>query len=224
MQVGRCQPFAGPGEDLRRGHTEGQRTAPQAEELRNLPHQPDATGQLIGAERILHPVLNTRDIMVLQIGSDRWQVMSDLDPERLQVFRRPDAGQLEEVRRVHRTAREDHLPSRPQLAHLAVLAEGYADAAPALEQQPGRLRLGLDPHLVARPGEEGPRGRAAPATHPGHLRIADPLLFRAVQVALKRMPGLLRRLNEAVGQRQDGAVVLHLQRAVAAAEPGGGAT
>ena len=61
-----------------------------------------------------------------------------------------------------------------------------------------------------------PRRRAAPR----HLRIADALALLAVEIGIEREARLLRGFDEAMGERQDGAVVLDLERPALAAHLG----
>src|SRR3546814_2626677 len=94
------------------------------------------------------------------------------------------------------------------------LSESNAGAAPAVHYQRRRLGVGLDQHAAtaARPLEIGPCGRAAVLADAGHLRVPDAFGLGAVQVGAVAEARLLGGLHEAVGHRQDGAVVLDLQR------------
>ena len=47
--------------------------------------------------------------MILQIFTDAWKILSDLNAVRLQKCTRPDAGQLQDLRRGDGTCREDDL-------------------------------------------------------------------------------------------------------------------
>src|SRR5579883_903047 len=135
---------------------------------------------------------------------------------------RADARDLQDVRRVNRAARDDHLAIGPDFRDVAAAPELDADAALALEQELAGLRVGL--HAQVRPlprlAQEGLRRRAAPTAAPRHLRIADAVALLAVEVGIEREARLLRRLHEMMGERQDGAVVLDLERAVLAADLG----
>ena len=95
------------------------------------------------------------------------------------------------------------------------LPERDARAAPAVEDKPGRIGVGHDAQIgpPARIAQEGARRRAAEAPVARHLRIAHALRRRpAAQVPRKRVTRLLRRLDEAVRERQDRAVVLDQDR------------
>src|SRR6185312_8406405 len=97
-----------------------------------------------------------------------------------------------------------------------------ADAALTLEQELAGLRVGLDAEVRSLPRltQEGLCRRAAPLAAPRHLRIADAVALLAVEVGIEREARLLRRFNEVMGERQDGAVVLDLERAVLATHLG----
>ena len=98
--------------------------------------------------------------MILQVGADAAQFMHHRHADRLQVVRRPDAGDLQQMRRVDRAAAQDDLLVGTRLDRLAALAERDADAALAFEQQFGGQRLGFDPQVRPALGllQEGLRG------------------------------------------------------------------
>ena len=93
---------------------------------------------------LLRAVRHARDIVVLQIGADTRQIVHHRHADRLQMLRRPDARDLQQMRRIDRAAAHDHLARRARLAIDAALAEDDPGAAPALEQQARGHRLGLD--------------------------------------------------------------------------------
>ena len=104
---------------------------------------------------------------------------------------RTNTGELQELRRIHRTAAQDHLASSPRLYHgAAALIFNTRGAAP-LEQDAARLRVGFDPQVVSPPRrpQEGTRGGMADAPVSTHLRIADAFRLRAVQVLRERHAG-----------------------------------
>ena len=127
------------------------------------------------------------------------------------------------MRRVDGAAGDDHLPRRADFPVPAALPEGNSRAALAFEGEPGRMGVGHDPQVrpPARVAQEGARRRAAEAPVARHLRIAHALGRRpAAQVPGEGVPRLLRRLHEAVGERQDRPVVLDKDRARLAALAG----
>ena len=157
--------------------------------------------------------------MVGQIGPDAGQIVADCDADLLQVRCRSDAGNLQQLRGVVGAPAQHDLPVRAEFLVLAVLLVGDTDACFAVEDQRAGGGAGDDLQIgiVAHRTQIGlRRGTAEPAA-PGHLRIADAFLQSAVVVVGQRETGLLGGLNETMGQRQDGAVVLHFERAAAAA-------
>ena len=69
---------------------------------------------------LLGAVLDVDLEVVLQVLADAREVVDDVDPERLELARVADAGELQQLRRVDRAAAEDHLagldPLRPDPA------------------------------------------------------------------------------------------------------------
>src|SRR5258708_11859987 len=72
--------------------------------------------------------------MVLQVLANTGKLADDRDPVVRQLCGRPDAGELQQLRRVHRATADDHLPSYPH--GMTRLAATVADAgrAPAFEE------------------------------------------------------------------------------------------
>src|SRR6185437_6465020 len=157
--------------------------------------------------------------MVIEIGADAGQIVQYRHPDRFQMLRRTDAGDLQNMRRVDRAAGQDDLAGGAHLAIDAVLAKRDADAATPLEQETRRDGIGLDLEIAATAGfaQKCLRRGAAPFAAARHLRIRDALLLLAVVVGSEREARLLRRFDKAVGQRQDRAVILDDQRTALAA-------
>ena len=156
--------------------------------------------------------------MILKVGSDASQIVHHRYADGLQVFGRPDAGDLQQMRGVDGPTAQNHLTRRFQFDVAATLAEGDANAIFSLEQEFGGNGFRFDAQVGAGLGflQEGLRCRAAPLALASHLRVAHAFLLAAVQVFAEREAGLLRCLDEAVRQRQDGTVVLDFQRAILA--------
>ena len=138
----------------------------------------------------------------------------------LQQRARPDAGQLQQLRRVDRAAGQQHLAPRTHLTDRAVLAELDADRAFAFGQHAMRQRADL--HLQVRPVEHrlqiAHRGRTAPPVAHRQLQRPDTFLFGAIEVAVVGIARLLRALDERVVQRMIGAQVGHRERPALAVE------
>src|SRR4029077_9946308 len=94
---------------------------------------------------ILDADRDTRRVVVAQVLADAGQRVAHLDAERLQQGGRTDAGRLQQLRRVERAARQDHVAPRAHFAEWSVasaVAVAHADRALALEDQAGRVRVG----------------------------------------------------------------------------------
>ena len=146
--------------------------------------QPQAARELVDRDRAAHAVHDARDVMVDQVGADARAARAPPDADRPQMLGRTDAGDLQELRRVDGAAARRSPRGRPHRASAAALAERDADAAPALEDQPAAT-ASVSTRDWPRPRasrEKGLRRRAAKAAAPRHLRIADALPLRAVEV------------------------------------------
>src|SRR4029077_16511638 len=123
---------------------------------------------------------------------------------------RADARNLQQMRRVDSAAANDDLARRNDTMVAIVLAKRDAGTALSVEQQSRGNCFGFAPQVrpPPRPSQKSARRRTPKAPPPRHLRIPDPLLDLAVVIRGERKPRLLRGFNKAMGQRQDGAVVL----------------
>src|SRR5205085_10845911 len=124
-------------------------------------------------------------VVVTQILADAAQRVLHGDPLRFEEFGFADAGELQQLWGVERTAREDHLAPRADFdfgAAAPALAIPDADGALTLEDQAGRVHLGA--HLEVRPLHRGTQKRAR-RTHAASfqdraLRVVDAELAFAV--------------------------------------------
>src|SRR5580704_12588770 len=64
--------------------------------------------------------------MVLKVLPHAAQLVRDLDPTRLQDARRPDPGELEQLRRIECSATQDHLASGPRFPPAGLVPPDYA--------------------------------------------------------------------------------------------------
>ena len=71
--------------------------------------------------------------MVLQVLADARPVGDDVDPERAEFRRRPDAGELQQLRRIDRPAAKNDLAPRANLELTPVAPVMDADGAAPLE-------------------------------------------------------------------------------------------
>ena len=88
--------------------------------------------------------------VVLQVLADARDIGDHVDAEPPQLLGIADPGQLEELRRCDRPAREDHLAG-PGLDSRAAVRVFDADRAVPLEQDPGDERAGLDAKVRCAP-------------------------------------------------------------------------
>ena len=93
--------------------------------------------------------------VVLQVAADLGQIGCDCNAVRPQMVGRPDAGQHQELRRVHRPAREDDLACRDELLSPAGARNPNSDATAPVELQ--ARHEGAGAHLEIAPAERGPR-------------------------------------------------------------------
>ena len=129
-----------------------------------------------------------RQKVVVQVLADAGQVGDDVDPERAQVLRGPDAGEQEELRRSDRSAAHDDLLGAGPL-DAAVLRPLDADAAGAVEQRgAGRIAPGDELEGVRRlDGTDVRRRRAvAHAVLDAVLHERHAVLRHAVVVRVQR--------------------------------------
>ncbi len=141
--------------------------------------------------------------VVLQVLADAGQIVHHVYAVLLQQRAGADAGKLQQLRRVDRAARQQHLASRTHLANGAVLAELDADRALAFGQD--AMRQSADFHLQVGPVQHRlqiacRRGTAPPVAH-CKLQRTDAFLLGAVEVGVVRIARLLRALDERVVQR-----------------------
>ena len=171
-------------------------------------------------DRLERPVLDVHLEVVLEMVADTGQVGHDGDLERPKILRSPDTGQLEELGRVDRAARQDDLagldPLRPASPPLDLDRHG----ATAIEHDPGHE--GPRPDLQVLPPhhrvEVGPRrGEAAtPVDVPVERR--EPLLAVPVDVVGQVVAGFLTGGEERCEQRVRRRATLQDHRAVMAAK------
>ena len=130
------------------GDVRGQRAAALALEQREVLGRERAEQRLLVGQ-----VVELRHAVVLQVLADR-QVLAHLDPERLEVLRRPDAREHQQHRRLVGAGGEDHLAlgaqlldpavaRRPRRRRRACRRRGSACAsAPVITSRFGRSRAG----------------------------------------------------------------------------------
>ena len=155
--------------------------------------------QGVGAPRAID---DARVEVILQVLADPRQIVDHYDAVLLQQLSRPDPGKLQQLRRVDRAAREQHLAPRPGSAHDPVLRIFEAYCALALEQHAVRQCADLDAQIGPPHCRPQIRHRRAAAPHvaDGHLQRADPVLLGAVEIRIELMAGLLRSGDKGIVQ------------------------
>ena len=158
--------------------------------------------------------------MVLQILSDAGQIMHHVYAVLVQHCAGADAGKLQQLWRVDRATRQQHLASRTHLPNGAVLTELDADRAFPFGQD--AMRQSSDFHLQVGPVQHrlqiACRGGTAPPVAHCKLQRTDAFLLAAVEVGVVRIARLLRALDERVVQRVVGAKIGYRERATLAVE------
>ena len=134
----------------------------------------------------------------------------------------PDAGQLQELRRVIGAAGQDHLLARTHVDGFAAapaFGVAHADRALALEQKLGRMRVRAHGDVAAlhrRVQERGRRAHAPPVVD-GALRVGHAFLDGTVVVAVARNAEAHGACDEGLAQRITPVDVGDGQRPVAPA-------
>ena len=136
--------------------------------------------------------------VVLQVFSDTRQRLAHRNAERLQTFRLTNAGQLQQLRRVDRAGRQDHLFARGHGVVLPGPAIRHASAALAVKRQRPDLRTRHDGQVrPLRCRAQKALGRVpADAAFLVDLEVADAKVVAAVEVARARDARLHGRLDE----------------------------
>ena len=152
--------------------------------------------------------------MVGKVAADARQAEAGRDADGGQVIRVADARKLQHLRRPYRPRRQDDLARCPYFLCLAALKVAHADAPAVFDDQAGCRGIGddLDIAPCRRDLEVGAEGRPSQPATARHLRVTDTFLARAIEVGRVGESRLLRRLHEQMRQRQDGTVVLDLER------------
>ena len=135
--------------------------------------------------------------MVVQVLADAGKIGDDVDADRAQVIRRPDAGEEQQLRRADRPAADDHLGGVRAL-DASVARPFDADAARAVEQQPpcARSQRDLQAGMILDRAEVRGRRAVADAVLDAVLHVGDAVLRVAVVVRVERDAALPGRLDD----------------------------
>ena len=201
--------------------TEAQGAAPHQDIFEPGAELAPPGAQLVVERRHLHAPSVVDALMILQMGADIGVVAGDRDAMLLQQLGRSDAGELQELHRIDGAARHDHLAPRRRRAGGAALSIFNTADTRAVEQEPGHMGMGLDPHIGPLHGraQEGARRRIAQSTFGGELVVAHTFLGGAVEIGIERQARRLRRFDEIMREgMQFGVIFADAERAAGAAE------
>ena len=115
---------------------------------------PPTVDHIVHRDPIRAAILHTDLKVILQVGPDPRHIRHHGDPERAQQRRRPQSGQLEELRRVECAARHDDFHVRMGNAGRLALPVLNADSTPSGKENSAGESIGGD-------GEIGPAARRA---------------------------------------------------------------
>ena len=157
--------------------------------------------------------------MILKIATHAGPIGDDVDALSSQFRRWANARELEQLRRIDRSARKDDFAICGDLQDLTPALVLYADRAPALEQHTRRQRVrdNLDVGTLHR-GMQIRLGSAAPrAIAHGHVHAAEAFLPLAVHVPCQFVPSLLRSIEPSLVERVAQRPVSRIKRPIRAA-------
>ncbi len=166
----------------------------------------EADGTRAGAD---HPAGH----MILEILSDAREVAHDRDPHRLQVIRRTDARQHEQLWRVDRSATEQDTAPGSGFMESTVLQVGHADDLVPLDQELGDARVGERGEIASAVSrlQVGVGGAVASPILLRDLKESDTLLRSAIEIVIARVAHSNRRLDKCARERIDVAQVRHVE-------------
>ena len=219
LDVGRRQPRIGLEERARGARGDGQRSLAERRIARAGHDTATRMIEDVVERDRLRATHHDPDLhVILQVVADAGGVEHDVNAVALQQLRRSDAGELQQLRRVIRAARDQDFLARPHGAQSPVLPVFDPVGTPPVEQDPLRQRRGLDVQVAASLGgtQIRPRRARPPAVPRRGLKPAGAFLRRAVEVGIVGYAGLDRRLDECPRQRIGVQHIRHRQRTAGA--------
>ena len=156
------------------------------------------------------------------MAADRGIVDDGRDAMRRQRGAGPHARELQELRRVHRAAAQDHLARGRRKVPVAIARPFHARRAALFDADLGGpgMQFELDVVAAKRRPHEGVRRRPAPAVANGQLVAAEPLGMFAVEIIRPRHAKFAgRRLPRCARCVQVRGHVLDVERAGGASPP-----
>ncbi len=159
--------------------------------------------------------------VILQVAADARQSVLDGNAMALQLLRRADARQQQELRRLEGAGREDDGAAGGDGLFGAAAAADDAGGAPARQRHPQGARAGGDLEVgpLAQVGRQiGARRAPALALLLRHLIEADALLGRTVEITVARQLQLVAGFEKGVVDRVGADEIGDIERAVAAVQ------
>ena len=193
---------------------------PPGQPARDFHAESPTARAFIERDRVARARNHAHGEVVAQVLAHPGQVLQHLDAELPQLLRRPDAGQLQQLRRVEGACTDDHFAAGAHLAARAALIEAHADRAPVFEQDAGGLRRDAQVDAAAPDRRMQKRsGATDPPTFENiALEIARALLARAVVVRVARNAEFTRSGDKGFAQRRGPVRIGDRQRTAAAAQ------
>src|SRR5215831_10681682 len=151
--------------------------------------------------------------MILQVGADPGAIEDDVNTVFGDVFRRSQPGQHQQLRGLNRSGRKDDFAVGAHAFGLAAVAIFDADRVPAVEQNPGRQRLGFKPQIgaTAHRLEEGAGGARAYTVALDDVIRPDTLAGAVIEIVGPGAAVLDRRIAHRVQDGPGGARWAHAQ-------------
>ena len=136
--------------------------------------------------------------MIVQVRADARQIMQHLDAHILQMLRRTDARQQQELRRTISAAGDDHFATRPRRFEPSRRAEFDADRASLLDQHTRGMGVCANDQVRSFACRTKIGGSGAPSTAIVGCRlvVATALLLCAVEIRIPRNAGFDARLQQ----------------------------
>ncbi len=216
LDVRRRQPGTGPEERPRGARGDGQGPLAQRGILRaGHDSAQRRIDNVVQRDRLPAAHHNSDLHVILQVVSDPGRIEHHSDAVLVQQRRGPDAGQLQQLRRVVGAAGHQHFLARLRDPERTALPIFDGASAASIEQNPLRLCGGFDLQVAAAPRgtKIGKRGAGATAAPCRGLEKPGALLGRAVEVGIGGNAGFRRRHYKGLRKRIGVPPVGHRQRA-----------
>ncbi len=219
LDVGRFRVGEGARDHPADHHADRERAGAKEQPLEPDPRlAPEVAQVVVRRDRLRALVDEPQQQVVLEVLADARQVGDHRDAVLAQERGGPEAGQLQELRRLDRARAQQHLARCAHRGLRAVTPIADAHRAPPLELDAGRAGTGLDRQVgpPARGLEIRGRRRAAQAVARRQLEVAGAVLPRAVEVVGARNAELAGGGDQGLDERVPPGDVGDRERPVAA--------